>query len=63
MSNHTVSPSEPIPIHPVRYDATLNVATGIITFTRNDESGRLSLEEVENYCSPELWMNVKYKED
>lgn len=57
------SPSEPRSIKSPRYDATLNVATGIVTFTRNDESGRLSLEEVENYCSPELWMNVKYTED
>lgn len=63
MNRPMPSPSEPRPIKPIRYDATLNVATGIVTFTRNDESGRLSLEEVENYCSPELWMNVKYTED
>lgn len=46
-----MSPSEPRPIKPIRYDATVNISTGVITFTRNDESGKLSKEEVDKYYS------------
>jgi len=54
-----VSPSEPRPIKPIRYDATVNISTGVITFTRNDESGKLSKEEVDKYYSK---MNIRAEE-
>ena len=40
-----MKPSEPFPITSPRYDAVLDVNTGILTITRNDKNGKLSYEQ------------------